>query len=73
MAEGVLTPQEWRIAALVAEGLNNAEIATVLGITPRTVGTHLRHIYLKLHLRNRVMLAVWYAQQTPGPEGGPVG
>jgi DNA-binding NarL/FixJ family response regulator len=55
----VLTPREREIAALVAEGLSNAEIAERLVLSPGTVGNHLGHILRALGARNRVQVAVW--------------
>ena len=37
----------------VAHGLGNKEIAALLGISVRTVGTHLSNIFDKLGVRNR--------------------
>ena len=51
-----LTPTEHNVVQLVIEGLPNKDIATRLFISPRTVQTHLTHIYAKLHLTSRVQL-----------------
>jgi predicted ATPase/class 3 adenylate cyclase/DNA-binding CsgD family transcriptional regulator len=52
-----LTPAELDVARLVVEGLANKEIAQRLFVSPRTVQTHLTHIYAKLDLASRVQLA----------------
>jgi len=52
-----LTPAERDVARLVAEGLTNKEIAARLFVSPRTVQTHLTHMYGKLGLTSRVQLA----------------
>jgi DNA-binding response OmpR family regulator len=49
-----LTPREHEVFALLAQGLRNAEIAKRLVISPKTVGTHVTHIYEKLGVRSRV-------------------
>jgi predicted ATPase/class 3 adenylate cyclase/DNA-binding CsgD family transcriptional regulator len=52
-----LTPAELDVARLVGEGLANKEIGARLLISPRTVETHLTHVYTKLGLSSRVQLA----------------
>ena len=52
-----LTPAERDVVRLVSEGLGNKDIATRLFISPRTVETHLTHVYTKLGLASRVQLA----------------
>ena len=52
-----LTPTELDVVRLVTEGLANNDIAARLFISPRTVQTHLTHVYTKLGLTSRVQLA----------------
>jgi predicted ATPase/class 3 adenylate cyclase/DNA-binding CsgD family transcriptional regulator len=52
-----LTPTERDVVKLVCEGLANKDIATRLFVSPRTVETHLTHVYTKLGLSSRVQLA----------------
>ena len=51
-----LTPTERDVVRLVTEGLGNNDIATRLFVSPRTVQTHLTHVYTKLGLTSRVQL-----------------
>jgi DNA-binding CsgD family transcriptional regulator len=52
-----LTETERRVAALVAEGLANKEVAAALFVTVHTVEAHLSRIYRKLGVRSRRDLA----------------
>jgi len=54
---GELTPAEERVAALVAEGHTNREVAALLFVTDHTVEFHLSRIYRKLGVRSRAELA----------------
>jgi len=56
---GALTPREREIAALVATGRTNRQIAADLVISGRTVETHVHNILAKLDLSTRAQLAVW--------------
>jgi DNA-binding CsgD family transcriptional regulator len=64
---GSLTPTELDVVRLVSEGLGNNDIATRLFVSPRTVQSHLTHVYTKLGLSSRVQLA----QQAAGRGGHP--
>lgn len=68
-AEGVpvnpadgLTQREREVALLVADGLRSREVAERLGIASQTVKSHLKTIFDKLGVRNRVELARRLAQ-----------
>jgi DNA-binding CsgD family transcriptional regulator len=52
-----LTPTELKVVDLVADGLTNRKIAERLFVSPRTVATHLEHVFQKLGHANRVELA----------------
>lgn len=52
-----LTPRETVVVSLVAHGHSNDEIAGQLGISTRTVETHLRHLFERLGLASRTELA----------------
>ena len=51
-----LTPTERDVVRLIREGLTNKDIASRLFMSPRTVQTHLTHVYAKLGLSSRVQL-----------------
>jgi DNA-binding CsgD family transcriptional regulator len=59
-----LTPTELDVVRLVSEGLSNNDIATRLFVSPRTVQTHLTHVYTKLGLTSRVQLVQEAARHT---------
>ena len=74
-----LTPREREVAALVAAGLSNREIAARLVITERTAEGHVAHILDRLGFRTRVQVAAWATERglrrkdTPSGQVGPSG
>ncbi|MBT2212628.1 LuxR family transcriptional regulator [Actinomadura sp. NEAU-AAG5] len=58
-----LTRREREIAALVAEGLTNRQIAERLVIAKRTVDSHLEHILSKLGFASRAQISTWFVQE----------
>ncbi len=51
-----LTPQEHEVARLAAGGLSNKQIAGRLLVSHRTVGAHLRQVFVKLGITSRAAL-----------------
>lgn len=56
----MLTKREREVTALVAEGYSNLNISAKLGISEKTVDSHLYNIYRKTACRNRVQLTMWW-------------
>ncbi|MFE2235795.1 LuxR C-terminal-related transcriptional regulator [Streptomyces sp. NPDC059442] len=70
-AAGELTPQQQRIAGLVADGATNREIADRLSLSPRTVDHHLRNVFARLGVRSRVELSGVLSRAARDGRGGP--
>jgi DNA-binding NarL/FixJ family response regulator len=47
------------VAALIARGLSNKQIARQLVITDRTVASHVEHILDKLGFASRTQIGIW--------------
>jgi DNA-binding CsgD family transcriptional regulator len=60
-----LTDRERQIALLAARGHSDKSIAERLGVSPRTVSTHLSHCYAKLGTTGREGLAERLGISTP--------
>jgi len=58
-----LTRREQQVAALVAQGLSNKDIAARLVIAQRTAEGHVEHILAKLGFTTRTQLAAWVIEQ----------
>ena len=54
---GSLSDREKQVARRVAQGESNKQVAKALGISPQTVGAHLKSIYQKMNLQSRTQLA----------------
>jgi LuxR family maltose regulon positive regulatory protein len=61
----LLSRREQQVLDLVAAGRTNDEVARLLFISSVTVKTHLRHIYEKLGVRNRVEAAAFASKELP--------
>jgi len=55
---GSLTPRERQILALMAEGMDNRDIARQLGVSYTTVRSHVRHLLGKLSARSKLEAVV---------------
>jgi DNA-binding CsgD family transcriptional regulator len=63
-----LTAREFEVAALIADGRTNGEIAASLGLATRTVASHVEHILAKLSVDRRVEVATWANQVRARPD-----
>ena len=57
-----LTDREMEVAALVADGLTNKEVATRLQLSVRTAENHVLNVMNKLGLDNRAQVAAWFTR-----------
>ncbi len=67
-----MTPREWEVLDLIAQGLGNGEIAARLVVSLSTVRSHVSHILNKLQVPDRMHAALWAAQHGPGSARQPV-
>jgi DNA-binding NarL/FixJ family response regulator len=58
--EARLSAREEEVLILLGKGYSNKEIASQLAIGTETVGSHLKHIYEKLHVRSRSAAVAQY-------------
>lgn len=54
-----LTPREIEVLRLAARGATTRQIARELGITPKTAGNHIEHIYTKIGVSSRAEAAMY--------------
>jgi DNA-binding CsgD family transcriptional regulator len=62
-----LTPRQWQIAGLIAQGLTNKQIADELLISLRTAESHVKAILVRLGFTRRAQVAAWHARLHPDP------
>jgi pimeloyl-ACP methyl ester carboxylesterase/DNA-binding CsgD family transcriptional regulator len=63
-----LTARQLQVAALVAEGLTNRQIAERLGIQERSAEGHLERIRQRLGVSSRAQVAAWWARRADATE-----
>jgi len=51
-----MTPRELEVARLICEGFNNEDIAKALKIKHGTVKTHLRNVYRRVRVKNKIAM-----------------
>jgi HD-GYP domain-containing protein (c-di-GMP phosphodiesterase class II) len=61
-APGGLTPREVQVLRRLARGATNRAIAAELGVSPKTVGHHVEHVYAKLGVSSRAAAALVAAE-----------
>jgi DNA-binding CsgD family transcriptional regulator len=66
----VLTQRQADVVRLAAEGLSNAEIASRLFLSERTVETHLHFAYSRLNIASRIGLTAWAMENLPNLSTG---
>ena len=67
-----MTPRQREVAALIASGLSNEQIARRLVLTSGTVANHVEHILRRLDFAGRAQIAVWAVEHgLHRPEGKP--
>jgi len=65
----VVTPRQFEVAALVARGWSNRQIADELVITERSAESHVERIRTRLGFRSRAQIAAWYVATNPSADG----
>lgn len=68
-SDTALTPREREVAALLAEGLTNAELARRLVISRKTAAVHVSNILAKLGMTSRAQIAAWVSREGAGAGG----
>ena len=70
-ARAAVEAREFDVARLITEGRTNAEIAAELSIAPKTVGSHVEHILVKLTATRRTEVAAWVSRLPAAPDDAP--
>jgi pimeloyl-ACP methyl ester carboxylesterase len=68
-ARPTVTSRQLQVAALVAQGWSNRQIAGELVISERSAESHVERIRARLGFRSRAQVAAWYVATNPSPEG----
>lgn len=69
-ALAILSPQERKVLALIAEGRTNKEVGVDLGLAEKTVKNYLSNVFEKLHVSRRSQAAALFVRESrEGPSG----
>lgn len=55
-----MTPRQWQVVHLVADGEKNRDIGRMVGLTENMVKNYLREIFDRTGMNTRLELALWY-------------
>ena len=66
-----VTPRQLQVAALVAQGWSNRQIAAELVISERSAESHVERIRMRLGFRSRAQIAAWYVAMNPHQKSPP--
>ena len=66
-----LTGREVEVLRLAARGLSNKEIARTLGVSAKTIGTHVEHVYTKIGASNRAQATLFAMRHGLMTDAGP--
>jgi DNA-binding NarL/FixJ family response regulator len=61
-----VTPRQAEVLRLIATGLSDKQIASRLGVSPRTVQSHVDRLYLQNGLHKRTALIAAWVREHPG-------
>jgi DNA-binding NarL/FixJ family response regulator len=64
-----LSPRELQVAKHICRGFPNEEVATCLSIRSGTVKTHLRNIYRRIHVTNKIGMLLTFVEQAAAFSG----
>ena len=59
-----MTPKEQQVARFVCQGISNEDIAEKLNMRPGTVKTHLRNIYRRVRVKNKISLLLQFIEDS---------
>ena len=65
-ALAILSPQERKVLALIAEGHTNKEVGNELGLAEKTVKNYLSNVFEKLHVSRRSQAAAMFVRESRG-------